>query len=72
MENQFLPFSLLTEIIQKKLEQKYGHSLFKSAFNINFQPWEVVKRKIHKNAYLRIFSLTTSRSQKLIPKADLK
>ena len=32
----------------------------------------MVKRKIHKYAYLRIFGLTTSRSQKLIPKADLK
>ena len=28
--------------------------------------------QIHMHAYLRIFSLTTSQSQKLIPKADLK
>ena len=32
----------------------------------------MVKQKIHKHAYLRIFSLTISRSRKLIPKADLK
>ena len=51
---------------------KYGHSHFKSAFGINFRRQEVVKLKICKYAYLRIFSLTTSRSQKLIPKADLK
>ena len=56
----------------KNLVKKYWYSLFKSAFGINFRLREVVKRKIHKYAYLRIFSLTTSRSQKLIPKADLK
>ena len=50
----------------------YGHSFFKSAFGINFWLWEVVKRKIHKYTYLRIFSLTISQSRKLIPKADLK
>ena len=33
---------------------------------------EVVKRKIHKYKYLRIFSLTTSRIRKLILKVDLK
>ena len=33
---------------------------------------EVIKRKIHKYEYLRIFSLTFSWSLKLIPKADLK
>ena len=31
-----------------KFKYKYGHSLFKSAFNINFWLWEVVKQKIHK------------------------
>ena len=42
------------------------------AFKINFRLQKVVKRKIHKYACLRIFSLTTNRKQKLIPKADLK
>ena len=69
----FLLFQILTETLPKKnLEQKYGHSHFKSAFKINFQFREVVKLEIHKYAYLRIFSLTTSRSRKLILKAELK
>ena len=37
--------------VKKKLEQKYGHSYFKSAFGINFGLWEVVKRKIRVFAY---------------------
>ena len=37
----------------KNLEQKYGHSHFKSAFGINFGLWEVVKQKIHKYAYFQ-------------------
>ena len=45
---------------------------FQICFEINFRLWEVVKRKIHKYAYLGIFCLTTSQSRKLIPKADLK
>ena len=49
-----------------------GHPYFKSAFGINFGLWGVVKRKIRKYTYLHIFSLTTSRSTKLIPNADLK
>ena len=48
------------------LDQIYGHSHFKYAFKINFQLLEVVKLKICKYAYLRIFSLTTSQSRKLI------
>ena len=34
--------------------------------------WEVVKLKIRNHAYLRIFSLTTSRNKKIISKANLK
>ena len=41
-------------------------------FGINFRLWEVVKLKQRKYAYLSIFSLTTFRNRKLIPKADLK
>ena len=58
--------------LKKNLELEYGHSYFKSAFKINFQLREVVKLKIRKYAYLRIFSVTLSLSQKLILKADLK
>ena len=57
---------------KKNLEQKYGYSHFKSALKINFRPREVVKQKIHVYAYTCIFRLTTSRSQKLTFKADLK
>ena len=53
-------------------DQKYGHSHFKSALKINFRLREVVKLKLHVYAITCIFSLTTSRSQKLISKADLK
>ena len=45
---------------------------YKSGFEINFQLWEVVKQKISKYTYLRIFCFTTSQGQKLILKADLK
>ena len=58
--------------LKKKLEYKYGHSYFKSAFGISFGLREVVKRKIRKYMYLRIFRLAPSQSPKLIPKADLK
>ena len=51
---------------KKNLEQKYGHSHFKTAFKTNFRLREVVKLEICKYAYLRIFSWTTSRSRKLI------
>ena len=69
----FWLFKILTETLQKKnLVEKYGHSHFKSAFKINFWLREVVKLKIHVFAYTCIFSLTTSKSQKLIFKADLK
>ena len=57
---------------KKNIEQKYGHSHFKSALGINFQLWEVVKLKRHKYVHLCIFCLTTSWSQKLISKTDLK
>ena len=57
---------------KKNFEQKYGHSHFKSALKINFQLWEVVKLKMHVYANTCIFSWTTSRSRKLIFKADLK
>ena len=72
MGNPFFDFFKYWLKLFKKNEYKYGHSLFKSAFGINFWPREVLKRKIHKYAYLRIFNLTTSRSQKLSPIADLK
>ena len=36
---------------KKKLESKYGHSHFKSAFGINFGLREVVQWKIRKYAY---------------------
>ena len=38
----------------KKIEWKYVHSHSKSAFRINFRPWEVGKLKIRKYLYLRI------------------
>ena len=57
---------------KKNLEYNYGHYHFKSDFGINFGLREVVKRKIHKYASLCIFNLSTSQSQKLIPKADFK
>ena len=48
-------------------------SLISNLFlKINFRLREGVKLKIRKYAYLCIFGLTTSQSQKLIPKADLK
>ena len=72
MGNQFLTFSKMAKALQKKFEQKYGNSYLKSAFGINFGLWEVVKWKIRKCMYLRIFRLTTSQSQQLIQKADLK
>ena len=69
----FWLFKILTETLQKKnLEEKYGYSHFKSALKINFWLREVVKQKIHVYANTCIFSLTTSRSRKLILKADLK
>ena len=69
----FWLFKILAKTLWKKiLELKYGHSHFKSAFGINFGLWEAVKLKIHVYAYTCIFSLTTSRSPKLILKADLK
>ena len=52
------------------MDQKPENNHFKSAFKINFRLREVVKLEIHKYAYLRIFSLTTSQSRKLILKAD--
>ena len=74
MERPFFDFfKILTETLKKKnLEEKYGHFHFKSALKINFRLREVVKLKIHVLAYTCIFSLTTSRSWKLIFKADLK
>ena len=45
---------------------------FQICFRNQFLTSEVVKLKIRKYAYLCIFRLTTSRSPKLIPKADLK
>ena len=44
------------------------YSVENNTFGIIFQLQEVVKLKIRKYAYLRIFSLTTSRSQKFILK----
>ena len=64
--------SELLEKPKKNLESKYGHSHFKSGFGINFGLREEVKLKMHVYAYTCIFRLTTSRSPKLIPKADLK
>ena len=72
-EIHFFTFSNTDQNAPKKnLLQKYGHSHFKSAFKLNFRLREVVKLEIHKYAYLRIFSSTTSRSRKLILKADFK
>ena len=73
MGNPFiLLFKMFDKTLQNFFEYKYGVFHFKSAFGITFLHGEVVKRKIRKYAYLRIFRLTTSQSQKLIPKADLK
>ena len=35
----------MIETLITNLEQKYGHSHFKSAFGINFGLWEAVKLK---------------------------
>ena len=73
-EIHFLIFFLNIDQDSLKFFLKYKYGVFhvKSASGINFLLHEVVKRKIRKYAHLRIFRLTTSRSQKLIPKADLK
>ena len=69
----FLTFLITDRNAQKKiLEQLYEHSHLKSAFGTNFRLRKLVKLKIRKYVYLRIVSLTTSRSQKLILKADFK
>ena len=61
MGNPFFDFfKYWLRLFKKKLEWKYGHSHFKSAFGINFGLREVVKRKIRKYANLRIFCLATS------------
>ena len=74
MGNQFFDFlKLWTETFQqKKFRIEIWKFSFQICFRINFGLWEVVKRKIHKYAYLRIFCLTTSQSPKLILKADFK
>ena len=69
----FLPFLNIDQNSSKKyLEQKYGPYLFTSSFKIKFRHREVVKLKIRKYAYLHIFRLPTSWSQKFILKIDLK
>ena len=69
----FWLFLIMIEMLPKKnLQLLYEHSHFKSAFGINFWLQEMVKLKIRKYTYLCIISLTTSRSWKFIPKADLK
>ena len=73
MENPFFDcFKYWPKFFKKKFRIKVWTFSFQICFWNQFSTLEVVKRKIHKYAYLRIFSLTTSRSQKFIPKADLK
>ena len=50
---------------------EFPHFFMSTIFYHNFQLWEVVKLKLHVFAYTCIFSLNTSRSRKLIFKADL-
>ena len=65
----FWLFKILTETLQKNFWIEIWTFSF---LKINFRLWEVVKLKIHVFAYTCIFSLTISRSWKLILKADLK
>ena len=64
----FWLFKMLVEIFWIEI----WYFLFQICFRNQFWLRKVVKRKISKYAYLPIFSLTTSWSPKLIPKAELK
>ena len=57
----------MTQLLQKKIRIE----IWTFSFQICFQN-QFFKLKIHEYAYTRNFSLTTSRSQKLILKADSK
>ena len=71
-EIHLLTFWHIDRNSSKKIQNRICTLLFQICFGINFGRREVVKLKIYKYAYLRILSLTTSRSQKLIPKIDLQ
>ena len=60
---------ILTKTLLKKIEYKYGHSHFKSAFGINFGLWEVVKLKIRKYAYLHNFQFDHFQNSKIYSKS---
>ena len=55
-EIHFFTFLNIGRNSSKKLEYKYGHSHFKSAFGINFRLQEVVKGK-YGNARICVFSI---------------
>ena len=68
----FIQASLSFLLLLVNIDHWLSDYLTYSQTLLYFWLWEVVKLKICKYVYLRIFSLTTSQSQKWILKADFK